>query len=183
MMVPASMDHRLAIKLQRFQSSRALAWTAGPKRATGKEWGRIVRGVAGLAVLLGLAFCVHSQAPTHGTDPTYSAPNVGGMSPEAIPGTYGRLDPAEVARREQAHKVEIRQSVESDTNKLLKLAKELDDEISSTSPDALTSSQLKKIAEIGKLAHKVKDKMSEFDRGSTATLPIVMPPPPARPQQ
>jgi len=53
----------------------------------------------------------------------------------------------------------------ADANKLLKLARELDAEIGSTNPDSLTPEQLRRIAEIEKLAHSVKEKMSTSVRG------------------
>ena len=50
-------------------------------------------------------------------------------------------------------------SMVSDTDKLLRLATELTSEINSTNPTSLNSDQLRKIAEIEKLARSVKDKM------------------------
>jgi len=147
-------------------------------------FGRISRLPAGkashsalvLALLLGLPYGAFSQAPTHGTDPSYNSPGIGTTSSEGMPGgPYGAVDPVEQARRDRAHRAEIRQSVESDTDKLLKLAQELDDEISRTSPNALTPAQLKKVAEIEKLAHKVQAKMTEFQRGGGISQPLPIP--------
>ena len=61
---------------------------------------------------------------------------------------------------------ERQRALVADTNKLLKLAHELDAEISSANPDSLTPDQLHKIAEIEKLAHSVKEKMSTPVRGA-----------------
>ena len=133
--------------------------------------------VPGLAMLLILPGRALSQAPTHGTDPTYTTPNAGSTSSEGMTGPFGRVDPVVEARRRQAQIAEIRQSMESDAARLLKLAQELDDEVSRTNPDVLTPAQLKMVAEIQKLAHRVKAKMNEIDRG-TATeppLPITVP--------
>jgi hypothetical protein len=47
----------------------------------------------------------------------------------------------------------------SDTEKLVKLVSELEAEIGSSSSAALTTEQLRKLAEIEKLAHSVKEKM------------------------
>ena len=47
----------------------------------------------------------------------------------------------------------------SDTDKLLKLVTEFNAEIGSTNPESLTPEQLRKVAEIEKLAHSVKEKM------------------------
>jgi hypothetical protein len=92
-------------------------------------------------------------------------------------GPFGRVDPVVEARRQQPRIAEIRQSVESDATKLLNFAQELDDEVRRTNPDALTPAQLKIIAEIQKLAHRVKAKMNEIDRGTAADppLPIAFP--------
>jgi hypothetical protein len=57
-------------------------------------------------------------------------------------------------------------SMVSDTNKLLKLVNELNAEVARNSLDLLTPSQIQKVAEIEKLAHNVKDKMSTSVRGA-----------------
>ena len=62
-------------------------------------------------------------------------------------------------------------SLVSDTNKLLRLANELNAEIAGSNPETLTPSQLHKMAEIEKLAHNVKDKMSTSVRGTPAFQP------------
>ena len=59
----------------------------------------------------------------------------------------------------------------ADTDKLLNLAKQLDAEIGSTNPDSLTPEQLRRIAEIEKLAHSVKEKMATSVRGSPVYPP------------
>jgi len=59
-------------------------------------------------------------------------------------------------------------SLVEDTNKLLKLAAELNAEVSSAHPDALTAEQLHKLAEIEKLARSVKEKMSAPVSGTPA---------------
>jgi hypothetical protein len=55
---------------------------------------------------------------------------------------------------------ERQKSLVSDTNKLLKLATELDMEIKSAGGESLNSSEMRKLATIEKLAHNVKDKMT-----------------------
>jgi hypothetical protein len=74
-------------------------------------------------------------------------------------------DPIEKARQLRAYNSERQKSLVSDTNKLLKLARELDEEVNSTKPDSLTAAQLRKVAEIEKLARSVKEKMSASMRG------------------
>jgi hypothetical protein len=70
------------------------------------------------------------------------------------------VDPVIAQRRLRMLNTERQKSMVSDTNKLLKLAAELNDEVSSAKPDALTPAQLRKVAEIEKLAHNIKQKMS-----------------------
>ena len=134
------------------------------------------RSALGIALLLGMPCVAFGQAPTHGSDPTYNSPSIGTTSSEGMPGgPFGATSPAELARMQQAHRTDIRRTVESDTDKLLKLAQELDDEISRTTPSALTPAQLKKIAEIEKLAHKVQAKMTEFQSGGGIAQPLPIP--------
>jgi hypothetical protein len=55
---------------------------------------------------------------------------------------------------------ERQKSLVSDTNKLLKLATELDMEVKNAGGNSLSSSEMRKLATIEKLAHNVKDKMT-----------------------
>jgi len=59
-------------------------------------------------------------------------------------------------------------SMVADTDRLVRLVNELNAEIARTNPDSLTAAQLRKVAEIEKLAHNVKDKMSTSLRGLPA---------------
>ena len=77
----------------------------------------------------------------------------------------GTVDPIETEKRLRALNAERQKSMVSDTNKLLKLASELNAEINRENPDSLTPAQLSRLAEIEKLAHRVKDKMSTSVRG------------------
>ena len=60
-------------------------------------------------------------------------------------------------------------SLVSDTEKLLRLAKELNDEMAGADSATMTDAQLRKVAEIGKLAKSVKEKMS-FSTGAYPTF-------------
>ena len=70
---------------------------------------------------------------------------------------------------------ERQRALVAETNRLLKLAQQLDAEIASTNPDSLTPGQLRKIAEIEKLAHSVKEKMSTSVRGAPEFHPLSPP--------
>ena len=56
-------------------------------------------------------------------------------------------------------------SLVADANRLLALATELNNEIAKSNTGDLTPEQIRKVAEIEKLAHSVKDKMSMSLRG------------------
>ena len=70
----------------------------------------------------------------------------------------------------------------SDTDKLLKLVAELNQEIDNSSPAALTPDQLRMVAEIEKLARSVKDKMRNSVQGTPVFLdePAGLPSSPSR---
>jgi hypothetical protein len=61
---------------------------------------------------------------------------------------------------------ERQKAMVSDTNKLLKLAGELSAEVQNSKDASLTPEQVRKWAEVEKLAHSVKDKMSYSVRGT-----------------
>jgi hypothetical protein len=65
----------------------------------------------------------------------------------------------------QALNADRQKSLVSDTLKLLKLANELNAEVNGGNPDTLTANQLRKLEQIEKLAHSVKEKMSTSVRG------------------
>jgi hypothetical protein len=65
----------------------------------------------------------------------------------------------------QALNADRQKSMVSDADKLLRLVDELNSEIARSKPDSLSAAQLRKVAEIEKLAHKVRDKMSTSVRG------------------
>jgi hypothetical protein len=73
---------------------------------------------------------------------------------------FGGNDPLLAARQMRALNADRQKSLVSDTDKLLKLAQELNSEIETSNPNMLTQVQLRKIADIERLARNVKQKMS-----------------------
>ncbi len=69
-------------------------------------------------------------------------------------------DPVMVARQTRALNDARQKALVADTEKLVKLAQELNTEIAAADSGALTPIQSRKLTEIEKLAHSVKDKMS-----------------------
>jgi Spy/CpxP family protein refolding chaperone len=95
------------------------------------------------------------------------SPSGAAQSPMGPP-FYGRqdmgspydYDPILEEKRLRMLNIERQKQMVADANKLLKLAKELNDEVAASNADTLTAEQLHKIAEIEKLARNVKDRMS-----------------------
>lgn len=119
---------------------------------------------AGIRVALGLA-CLPLAWVLCGAqnNSTPGEPLTQGQLSRGIASTgieYDEPNPMDEHRRLRLLNADRQKTLVSDTAKLLKLATELDAEISRTNPDALTPAQLRKIAEIEKLARSVKDKMS-----------------------
>ncbi len=104
---------------------------------------------------------IHNQV---GTDPL----------DQQQPFPMGPNDPIAQEKRLKALNAERQKSMVADTNKLVKLAAELNAEINGKHPGELTLSQLRQVAEIEKLAHNIKEKMCT----SVRPAPMMAPPPP-----
>jgi hypothetical protein len=87
-------------------------------------------------------------------------PNHMNQQPRSPYDGFGANDPVLAARQMRALNADRQKSLVSDTQKLLKLAQELNSEIETSNQDVLTQVQLRKIADIEKLARNVKQKMS-----------------------
>lgn len=96
---------------------------------------------------------------------------IGQRAGDSIDG-YGNGDYAEQQVRMRALNRERQKSLVSDTNKLLKLATELDMEIKAENSGSLSSSQIRQLAAIEKLAHNVKDKMTYSVSVPSMTQPM-----------
>jgi hypothetical protein len=123
---------------------------------------RSVRRRAWLALLLvSVALLCSGQSSGHMAIHDQAAPDLGDdtatSSNQHFSGTLG--DPAFLERRMRQLNEAQHTAMVSDSDRLLVLVKELNAEINSSTPATLTSEQLRKVAEIEKLAHSVKDKM------------------------
>jgi hypothetical protein len=107
-------------------------------------------GLALLLVPAGGAQSGMQTSPVQG--PVYTRPPGFGQSPDT--------DPVEEEKRLRMLNVDRQKALVADTAKLLKLAGELNAEIQSANAGSLTPAQLHKVAQIEKLAHSVKEKMS-----------------------
>jgi hypothetical protein len=91
--------------------------------------------------------------PPSVTNPLHQTSNFGGDTGS------GGFDSILVERRMKMLNNERRKSLVSDSDRLLKLATELNNEIAHSNSGSLTPEQLRKVADIEKLAHGVRDKM------------------------
>jgi hypothetical protein len=88
-------------------------------------------------------------------------------------------EPGSIAEERQLRRLnaERQKTLVADTNKLLKLVTELNAEIANSREGSLTLEQLRKLAEIERLAHSVREKMATSVRGvpafHTETVPIL----------
>jgi hypothetical protein len=78
---------------------------------------------------------------------------------------YDPNSSAESEKRLRMINAERQKTMIADTDKLVKLAKELNEEIAKSNTGELSAAQLRKVAEIEKLAHNVRDKMVMSVRG------------------
>lgn len=89
----------------------------------------------------------------------------------------GSFDSIIAERRMKMLNTERHKSLISDSDKLFKLATELDNEIAKSNSGLLTPDQLRKVAEIEKLARNVRDKMIQtLPPPSANFFPISGPP-------
>jgi hypothetical protein len=87
------------------------------------------------------------------------------------------VDPAMAERRIRALNNERQKQIVSDTDKLLKLARELNEEVAKANTGSLNMDELHKIADIEKLARNVRQRMTETvgEPQSTMPQPMVFP--------
>ena len=84
------------------------------------------------------------------------------------------LDPQMEAKRIKALNADRHKSMVSDTEKLVKLARQLDADIASNPTDDLTGEEVQKLQAIEKLAHDVKAKMAQsFGGGPDLRVPTI----------
>ncbi len=127
----------------------------------------LARSALGLFLLLGLP--VAGQSP-YAQFPSMNSGRTDRDSPDSKD-PFDR-DPSQEEKRLRMLNAARQKSIVTETEKLLRLAKELNDEVSTSDSASMTDAQLRKVAEIGKLARSVKEKMS-FSVGS---YPKVSPP-------
>ncbi len=132
-----------------------------------------VRWAVGLALLLGIPLAGQSPFPQ---GPTGDSGKFGQRYPDSN-GPLGQDSNSPEQRRMRMLNAERQKALVSDAEKLLKLAKELNDKVGTDDSGPMSDNELRKVAEIGKLAKSVKEKMS-FSVGGYPNLnaPLTIPP-------
>jgi len=109
--------------------------------------------------------------------PKIAAQQPFGQIDSAADDSIGPGDPLWQEKQLRLLNADRQKQLVADTNKLLKLARLLNAEIAGANPDSFTPDQLRRIAEIEKLAHSVKEKMATPVSGT----PMLQPQPPLLP--
>ena len=129
-------------------------------RVMGCRERRAARLALGLTLILGVPVAggvpAASQAPYFPFPPSNNNGRAHNPDPDGPLGNEAPMDP----KRVRLLNAERQKEMVSDTDKLLELAKELNAEVSDASATGMTDAQLRKVAEIAKLARSIKDKMS-----------------------
>jgi hypothetical protein len=116
---------------------------------------RAVRVALALAVAMGIQMAGQSQYPQF---PSTNNGKAGRNYPDTNSQFGG--DPNADPKRVRQLNAERQKELVSDTQKLLQLARELNAEVSDANTASMTDAQLRKVAEIAKLARSVKEKMT-----------------------
>ncbi len=136
---------------------------------------RTVRAWVALAIplSLGCILPVPSQSQSRSPDAVGQALRNEQMG--ILPDTQV-LDPLMAERRVRALNLERQKRMVADANKLLALAKELNNEVAAMNAGSFTADQLRKITEIEKLARSVRERMTadvtEFPSASPQQRPV-----------
>jgi hypothetical protein len=112
------------------------------------------------ALYIALLLAASAGAQTRGVSP--SLPTLPSGAPVNTRQDYDipKNDPEEEQRRLRALNAERQKRVVSDAKKLLKLTTDLNSEIANAASDSLTPAQVRKLAEIEKVARDLKQNMS-----------------------
>lgn len=136
---------------------------------------------AGLVLALLAILCLAPRTPAQNSPYPYGGghfPRPQMQDPMGPPagGDFGNAQMQE--KRLAAFNAERQKTMVSDTNKLVKLAAQLNSQINGTHPASLTEDQLRMVAEIEKLAHNIREKMTTPINGTQRPGPapsVIMP--------
>jgi hypothetical protein len=143
------------------RATQAFPGRTRPRTATPLRVGLAV------ALLLAVAFALSGRSQSGNGSNSGSGTGSGNSPMRATHTDYGMtaspfddMDPTMLEKHLAALNVERQKEMVSDTNKLLKLARELNEEVAASRATEFTPDQMKKIAEIEKLAKSVRERMT-----------------------
>jgi hypothetical protein len=111
----------------------------------------------GLALMAALILICGGLSAAPGAPQNFPSP-IGERPPDPF-GDAGRADPMIAARQMHALNVDRQRKMVADAARLLQLARQLNEEVAAGTSNSLTPAEVRKVAEIGKLARKVKQEM------------------------
>jgi len=132
----------------------------------------------GLAILLALVFGLTGRTQSSGSNGGQGQVNNRSYSPRTDLSTLSTdndLDPVMAERRMLALNSLRQKQMVADTDKLLKLTKELNEEVAAANTGSLTAEQLRKLADIEKLARNVRERMTNGVGQPPSVLPSPTP--------
>lgn len=151
--------------------------TSASQKASGRTSSRLLYGLAiGLVVVL--ACGAQSLAQTRGGGVPYQP----GWSQDPLQPNYPVDSASQIMEQKRLNALnkERQKQLVTDTDRLVQLSAELNAEINNAHQSELTPEQLRKVAEIEKLAHNIREKMTMPLQGITSptTQPatVVFPP-------
>lgn len=132
-----------------------------------------------LAILvLGAAWSVRSQS-TQRTIP--APPRIELPTGFGVPMSNDAVDPVTAERRREALRLQHHKQIVADSEKLLKLTQQLNEEVAAAGPGPLTQEQLDKLGKIEKLARSVKSEMIDNPDQPSQSPSVAGPPVYSRP--
>ena len=155
--------------------TRRVFWIAGLHRARLRLWAGL-RGAILLTLVCGLLCESAGRSQSPGGSGGGQGQGQGNMHPYSTQSNLSSLssddvDPTMAERRIRALNNERQKQLVADTDKLLKLARELNDEVAKENTGTLSLDELHKIADIEKLARSVRQRMTESVGEPQTTIP------------
>ncbi len=142
---------------------------------------RLLTGLGG-AILLALLCALGSGSAGRAQSNGGGGSSGGGQGhpsysshPDLNPLSEDDQDPMMAERRIRALNIQRQKQMVADADKLLKLARELNEEVAKANTGTLTEDELHKIADIEKLARNVRQRMTDETGQVPTTLPPLLP--------
>lgn len=149
---------------------------AGKAGSRGRSTMRQLSGALWMVLLLAFAWGLRGHTQSQSNTTQMSAPRMPDDHRFGSVASDEDYDQMIIERRLRALNVERQKQLVADTNRLLKLTQDLHAAVSSENTGAWTPDELRKLVEIEKLAHNVKERMANGvgSAPSLAPTPILV---------